>query len=490
MLIESTDKFGGTTAYSGAGMWMPNNAVLRRAGNKDSIEEAKEYFHAVVGDGSPRDLQNAFVETGARLIDFLEQNPRLAFQVYPWPDYYPRAPHARAEGRHIIPLQIPAAELGALRERQRQTLPVERLSQADLRVLEQATPGDDVLNGGQALIGRLLLAVHDMKTADLRLNTALRSLIVEEGSVVGAEVLSNGKPLRVRAKRGVLLAAGGFEKNDDMRRKYGVPTPAAWSMGAPGNLGQAIQAGMEVGAATDLMEDCWWTPGLLHPDGTTSFAVGFEAGILVNAAGERFANESLPYDLLGRTMLTANGPVTAAALRYWMILDSRHGGNLPILSTSVPVVNAAPYYAAGLWKKAATLSQLAQEIGVPAETLETTIQRYNGFAASGVDADFHRGEDPYDQFFGRGEGPNRNLVPIENGPFQAIAFGLCDLGTKGGLKTNKDGQVLSENGMPIKGLYAAGNTMAAVSGHTYPAGGNPIGASMVFSYLSALHMAQ
>jgi len=500
LVIESTDKFGGTTAYSGSGMWLPTNPVLQRAGVEESLETARTYYRAVVGDRTPRALQDAYLENGPQLIRYLEHNPLLRFEPFPWPDYYGSAPAASPGNRHIITQALPAAELGDLRTVLRPTLATER----------QGQPPGDLLFGGQALIGRLLLAVTGTGKAELRLNTAMESLVVEDGRVVGVEARTGDGLVRIRATRGVLMAAGGFEQNDAMRQRYGIAASAKWSMGAPGNKGRPIEAAIEIGAATDLMGECWWSPGLMHPDGTATFSVGVLGGIFVNADGHRFGNESQAYDRLGRRILEGHAG-GVSHLPFWMIYDSRFGIRPPLLNASVALAETGDYVAAGLWKEANTLEALARQIGVPPRALEDTVARFNRFAATGIDEDFHRGEEAYDRFFvtgqapeqnlvalenpdfgdaiGSGGGPNPNLVPIDKPPFYAAAFGVSDLGTKGGLKTDAAARVLRPDGAPIAGLYAAGNTQAAVSGTTYPGGGNPIGSCAVFSYLAALDMA-
>jgi succinate dehydrogenase/fumarate reductase flavoprotein subunit len=498
LLIESTDKFGGTTAYSGSGMWLPTNAVLERAGSHDTMEAVRTYYRSVVGDRTPVELQEAYLDTGHRLVDFLEQNPLLRFRVYPWPDYYGAAPCARAEGRHIIAAELDRAELGGLSDSLRPTLVSER----------QGQPRSDLLFGGQALIARLLLAAAGAGV-DLRLNTGLESLIVEDGRVIGAVATTPAGSLRIRASRGVLIAAGGFEQNEEMRRAYGVAGPARWSMGSPGNFGRPIRAGIEIGAATDLMDECWWSPGLMHPDGTATFTVGVLGGIFVNGAGQRFTNELQPYDIVGHDVLRGEAK-GVPHLPFWQIYDDRFGLRAPVLNASVALQPSEDYVAAGLWKQADTLEGLAAQIGVPADALRATIARFNQFARAGIDQDFHRGELAYDRFFVANQAPDENLVglenpdfsdaigggsnpclvPIDRPPFYAAQFNISDLGTKGGLKTDPDARVLDTEGKVIPGLYAAGNSMAAVSGTTYPGGGNPIGSSVVFAYRAALDIAR
>ena len=476
-LVEATDKFGGTTAYSGGGgMWFPCNPVLRRAGSDDTIEQALNYFHAVVGDRTPRDLQDAYVRSGATLVEYLEADDNFAFTVLPWPDYFGKAPDARTDGmRHIVAVPVRDDKLGPYAGLVRGPLDNDRLG----------TPAPGKLFGGRALIGRFLAALSGFPDAALYRNAELVDLISDEGRIVGAVVRRDGREVRIGAARGVLLAAGGFEHNAGLRQTYGVPGDPRDSMGCPGNTGAALEAALGAGAAVDLMDQAWWSPGLTHPDGRSAFALWFTGGIFVNQAGQRFVNESAAYDRIGREVIRE---MNAGRLQtpFWMVYDDREGDVPPVKATNVSMVETERYREAGLWRTAATLAELAEVIGVPADALERTVARYNDMVADGVDTDFGRGDEAYDRAFSEGRSP---LVPITQPPFHAAAFGLSDLGTKGGLRTDTRARVLDEHGVPIPGLYAAGNTMAAVSGTTYPGGGNPIGASMVFSHRAALDMA-
>lgn len=476
-VLEASAKFGGTTAYSGGGgMWFPCNAVLRRAGCDDTIDAALTYFHAVVGDRTPRDLQDAYVRGGADLIDYLEADPAFEFTVLPWPDYFGAAPQARLDGlRHIVAAPLPGEELGPAAALVRGPLDNDRLG----------APAPDLLIGGRALIGRFLAALQNYPEATLYRDAELVELIRTDGRVVGAVARRGGSAVRIGARRGVLLAAGGFEHDEQMRSRYGVPGRAADSMGAPANTGAAHRAGIAVGASTDLMDQAWWSPGLIHPDGRAAFALWFTGGIFVNQTGRRFVNESGPYDRIGRTIIDelAAGRLSVP---FWMVYDDRRGEPPPVKATNVSMAEPQRYRAAGLWRSADTLDGLAELIGVPAAALAETVERYNRMVADGADTDFGRGDEAYDRAFSRGKPP---LVPIDTPPFHAAAFGLSDLGTKGGLRTDTWARVLDTAGQPIAGLYAAGNTMAAVSGTSYPGGGNPIGASMLFSHLAALDMA-
>ena len=476
-LVEATDKFGGTTAFSGGGgMWFPCNPVLIRAGCDDTIEDALTYFHAVVGDRTPRELQDAYVRGGARLIEYLEEDDGFAFKVLPWPDYFGSAPAARLDGlRHIVARALPGSALGPYADRVRGPLDNERLG----------VPAPELLTGGRALIGRFLAALGRFPDASVHLDSPLTELVTEDGAVTGVVVRRDGRPVRIGARRGVLLAADGFEHNTRMRDAFGVPGRAEDTMGAPGNTGVAHEAAIRVGAATDLMDQAWWSPGLTHPDGRSTFSLWFTGGIFVDSNGRRFVNESGAYDRLGRVIIDqiASG---AIELPFWMVYDDREGEGPPVKSASVSLVETERYREARLWHTADTLEDLAVAIGVPSDNLVATVRRFNELVAAGADEDFGRGDEAYDRTFTGGASP---LVPIDRPPYHAAAFGLSDLGTKGGLLTDVDARVLDGAGQPITGLYAAGNTMAAVSGTAYPGGGNPIGASMLFSHLAALHMA-
>ena len=474
ILVESTDRFGGMSAYSGGGMWLPGNAVLRRAGDDDTMDQARTYYRAVVGDRTPRALQDAFLDTGAKVVDYLERDEHFQFEVLPWPDYYGMAPQASPTGRHIIPSPLPTEELGGLLDILRPNLKVER----------RGEPVGEQLEGGQSLIGRFLQTLNSADNVTMLRSTELTSLVREGDRVTGAELTSPQGPVRIEARRGIILAAGGFERNAGMRATNHVPGTVAGTMAPPGNTGGAITAGIAIGADVDLMDQAWWSPGLMQPDGTETFTLGFSGGIFVNDKGERFMDESVAYDRAGRRIieLVENGQLT---LPFWYVYDNAGDGVPPIFWPNVPFAPTADYQVAGVWRSADTLAGLAQKIDVPADALEASVARFNGHCANDKDTDFQRGDEPYERIVVYGASP---LVPIGDGPYHAAAFGLSDLGTKGGLRTDEQARVLDTSGAVIEGLYAAGNTMAAVSGEAYPGGGNPVGSSMVFGFIAAQHI--
>ncbi|GII64316.1 3-oxosteroid 1-dehydrogenase [Sphaerisporangium krabiense] len=469
LVLEKTGYFGGTSAYSGSCLWLPGNHVLRRAGVEDSVARGLEYFRAVVGDRTPAALQEAYVSTAPELVEFLDRDPVLEFEFLPFPDYFTAPGHAPG-GRGIVPKPLPAAELGDRLGQVRPPVSVDQYGVAQDR---------ETLTGGQALIGRLLLALDRTGNATMRTGTRMRSLVVEDGRVAGVEVEHEGRTLFVRAERGVILAAGGFERDAELRRELQGLPGADWSSAAPGsNTGDALAALRAAGAAIDLTDESWWCPAVLFPNGHAAFTLGLRGGVFVNAAGERFANESLPYDRMGHE-IRAGHATGVSHLPVWWIFDARFTSTPGITQ---PAPDPGTFQAAGLWRTAGTLTGLAELIGVPADVLGKTVTRFNGFAASGVDADFHRGEAPYDRFFAAGDGPNPSLVPIDRAPFHAVQVVLGDLGTKGGARIGVDAQVLGEDGAAIPGLYAVGNSAASVAGHVYPGPGVPLGSGMTFGY--------
>nr|WP_275406899.1 FAD-dependent oxidoreductase [Streptomyces sp. SID12488] len=493
LVIEKTDRVGGTTAYSGAGLWFPGSAPLRRAGVDDGVEGSRTYLRTIVDDRSREKRQDAYLRAGAQLIDELEQNEWFRSFVYaPVPEYYADAPGASPAGHTIFPPEIPAAELGEHARLVREPVSMERWG------VDQGP----VLNGGRALIGRALAAFLETGNGTLRLDTALESLIVEDGRVVGVNAVSDGEPVRIRASRGVILAAGGFERDPELRRKHQPPLTGEWSHGAPGNTGDALLAGMAVGAATDLLDEAWLVPGLVWPDGLPAFHTGTRGGIWVNAAGERFMNETRPYDQAGHEILRLHTTTGVSHIPAHWIIDQRQldrdsfGG-----PADEPV--RPEWFESGALKRADSLEEVAKLIDVPLDTLRETIEEFNGYAPTGVDERFHRGESPWDQIAHHVLGfpalpvlnypapptpdwPNPLLLPLDTPPYYVATILPADIGTKGGLTTDENARVLRPDGSAIDGLYASGNTAAAMSGRVYPGAGTPIGSSLAFSYLAVL----
>lgn len=466
-VLERTPLVGGTSAYSGGACWLPGSAVQQRAGLPDSTEGARTYLAAVLDDPDTARVE-ALLAHAPRLVAALEADELMDFEWIPFSEYYD-APGRVPMGRSIQPTSIRRDALdprvGALLRP-----PVERD--------RAGQPGRSTLSGGQALIGRLAAMVL-RDGGEILVEHHVTGFVRDDaGRVVGVLAQTPDGPVELTAGRGVLVAAGGFEGSPERRTEHGTPGRAEWSMAPRGtNTGEVIDAAAEVGAATDFAGEGWFCPGLLQPDGSGSFTLGFRGGLMVDQHGARYGNECLPYDRFGRLMAAAPERTPS-----WFVFDAREGGRLPAIA--MPEGDPAEHLAAGTWVRADTVEELAEACGLDPRALAATVERFNSFAASGVDEDFGRGTDEYDTFFAAAGSPNKALVPLDQPPYVAARFVLSDLGTKGGLVTDATARVLDTAGTPIPGLYAASNSTASVFGSSYPGPGAPLGAAMTFASLA------
>jgi 3-oxosteroid 1-dehydrogenase len=471
LVLERTPLIGGTSAYSGGACWLPGSAVQRRAGLPDSTAGARAYLDEVLKNPDPVRVE-ALLSHAPELVDTLEADPLFDFEWIPFPEYYD-APGRVPMGRSIQPTSIKRADLDpAVADLVRP--PVER---------DRAGKGGrSTLSGGQALIARLAaILVRDGGTiATGQHVTALH----RDATARAASVTAVGPDgtTRIRARRGILVAAGGYERSSEQRARHGTPGRVAWTMAPPEtNTGEIIGAAAAIGAATDFSGEGWFCPGLLQPDGSGTFTLGFRGGLMVDQTGRRYANECLPYDQFGRAMAAASERIPS-----WFIFDSREGGGLPAIA--MPEGDPAEHLANGTWVQAGTIEALARLIGLDPTVLSETVARFNRFAGSGVDEDFGRGVDEYDTFFAGAGSPNKALVAVDQPPYLAAQFVLSDLGTKGGLVTDAAGRVLDAGGEPIAGLYATSNCTVSVFGSAYPGPGAPLGAAMTFASLAIRDM--
>ncbi|MFD0363354.1 3-oxosteroid 1-dehydrogenase [Nocardia sp. GCM10030253] len=519
VLIEKSSSFGGSTARSGGGVWIPNNPVLVREGVPDSPDLARVYLKSVVGDRVPQEKQDAFLDNGPRMMTYLGTRTGHLQFVYDrgYSDYHPELPGGLAQGRSIEPAIVDGRLLGDdLDKINRPTMSGPKgiaftvSDFHDLNMIARTWKGkrtamkvgvQAVLNKlrgrlplslGKALVARLWLALRDANVP-VWLNTPLTELITDDGTVVGVRAERDGVPITIRARRGVVLAAGGFEHNLEMRQQFFTgPVSTDWTVGATENVGEGIRAGENVGGALDLMDDAWWGPSVRNPDGPPFFCLAERSqpgAIMVNDAGERFTNESASYVDVVHTMYEQHAKGVGHVPAHF-IMDQRFRDRYLFLGTFPKQAIPQKYYDAGIIKKADTLAELADKIGVPADALAATVDRFNGFARAGRDEDFHRGESAYDRYYGDPTvTPNPCLAPIDQGPFYAVEMVPGDLGTKGGLVTDEHSRVLRADGAAISGLYAAGNNSAAVMGNSYAGAGATIGPAMVFGYIAANHLA-
>ena len=521
LVIEKSDQYGGTSAMSGGGIWIPNSHYARAQGVDDSREDALTYLKNVVGDRVAPDRLEAYVDEAPRMLKFLADNTRLEYSPVAYSDYYPEKPGGKQGYRTHEPKPFHAGKLGrdfdALRPQHRQTVVQGRftMTMAEGRAfLTQADgwktmlvkmmlgyfldiPGrlkgkrSRRLTLGNALIGRLRKSMMD-RDIPLWLNTAFKELIVEDGKVVGALVDQDGTERRIFAKKGVILGAGGFEHNRELREKYlPQPTSADWSGSQDNNTGDGIVAGQKIGAATDLMDWAWWAPAIKVPGidrPWVLFAERSSPGLLmVNKAGQRFSNEAQPYLESGYSLYANDGG--APSVPAFLVFDATFRKKYPL--GPLPPGYAGPD--ASLPRKvkeilhiADTVEELADKLGVDAAGLKDTIEKNNAYAQSGSDPEFHRGDSFYDAYYGdQRNAPNPCIGPCAEAPFYGIEVYPGDIGTKGGLLVDAKSRVLKEDGTAIPGLYAIGNTSASVMGTTYPGAGVTIGPAMTFGYVAA-----
>jgi len=514
LVIEKAGSFGGSTARSGGGIWAPGNSVLRAAGVADTPEQARAYL-AHVAEGVPAARREALLEYGPEMLGLVLAKTPVRFAWVPgYADYYPEAPGGLSAGRSIEPVPLDGRRvLGAeLARLARPYLPSPvAITQAEYRWLSLGRHprgvraavrvagraararlrGQRVLSMGQALAAGLragLLA----SGVPVWLDTPLAGLVVDGGRVAGVRAMRDGEPLQIRARRGVLIATGGFERDEQMRRLYQRgPIGTEWTTGAAGNTGDGIRAGEDLGAATGLMDDAWWGPSIALPGGPYFCLAerSLPGCVLVNGAGQRFVNESAPYVDAVHAMYEANTPENPH-IPAWLIFDQRYRDRY--VFAGLPPHRPLPrrWYAAGSVVRADDLAGLAQAAGVDADGLVKTVARFNEFAAAGRDEDFGRGDSAYDRYYGDPRLANPNLAPLARPPFYAVKIVPGDLGTKGGLRTDERARVLSEDGTVIEGLFAAGNASEAVMGRSYAGAGATIGPAMTFGYIAALTMAE
>jgi 3-oxosteroid 1-dehydrogenase len=517
LLVEKSDYFGGNTARSGGGVWVPGNYALEAAGVDDTPERAKQYLQSIVGDEVPAIRRETFIDRGPEMMDFVRDHTPLRFAWVPqYADYHPEAPGGRPGGRSVEPVPLDGRvigdELSHLHPPYSKVSPNLVVTQANFRWLSL---GFRTLRGPltmlKVVLRRLLAVVRGRKmygmgnalTIGLRkglqdagvplwYSADLTGLLLEDGQVVGATVQRKGQTVTVRTRRGVILGSGGFEFNLELRQKH-QPSPinTDWSTGAPSNTGGGILAGVAAGADTALMDDAWWGPTIPLPRGPWFCLAerNLPGSIMVNGAGKRFMNEALPY--VEAVHAIYDGEATGVPhVPCWMIVDQRYRNRYLFAGLGPRQPFPGHWLKDGVVVKSSSLSGLADKIGVSPENLQETIHRFNSFARSGVDEDFHRGESTYDKYYSDPTvKPNPSLHVIDQAPFYAVKIVPGDLGTKGGLVTDERARVLRPDGSVIEGLYAAGNASAAVMGHTYAGPGATIGPAMTFGYLAALDLA-
>lgn len=481
LIVEKTAYVGGSTARSGGAFWVPANPVLRKAGSGDTLDRAGTYIRSVVGESAPAERGAAFLDHGSATVEMLQRTtPMQLFWAKGYSDYHPELPGGSAVGRTCECRPFDVSVLGPERERLRpglmkaglpmpvtgadykwMNLMVRKPSKAFPRIFRRLAQGvaglalkREYVAGGQALAAGLFAGVV-RAGIPVWTETTLVRLLTEGDRVTGAVVACDGREVTVTARRGVVLAAGGFDHDMALRHKYQSERLGEHeSLGAEGNTGDGIRAALDVGAATDLMDQAWWFPAVAAMKGRPPMVMLAERALpgsfIVDHTGRRFVNEATDYMSFGQLVLDrerAGDPVES----MWIVFDQRYRNSY--------------IFGGGLFPR-----QPIPEAWIRA----------------GTDADFRRGASAYDRYYGDPTiEPNPNLRPLTDGPFYAVKMTLSDLGTCGGVKADARARVLREDGSVVDGLYAIGNTAANAFGNTYPGAGATIGQGLVYGYIAA-----
>lgn len=526
LLLEKTRLVGGTTAISGGMVWAPNCAV--EAAREDSRDKAARYLGATVPTADGADLREAFLTAAPEAIAYLERHTAVRLKpVAVYPDYYPEAEGATTRGRVLEPVRFDGTTLGDAFLMLRPPLPeftlfggmmvarediphfrrMFRTPVSALRVLRLTVayllqrlrwPRGTDLVLGNALVARLLKSLQD-RSVPIRLGVDVVRLERDDERVTGVLVRDDAGERTIMARRGVILATGGFS-HDDARRRALMPHGAAdLTAAAEGGTGDGLALGTDAGGRVDVGEfgPAYWTPAshYTRPDGRhvvfphTVTDRGKPGLIAVNSEGRRFTNEAVSYHEFVRAMLRTENAGTAIPAR--LICDRHFLWKYGLGAIRPMTMRLTPYQDAGYLTEGASVADLAQRLSIDAEALVDTVERFNRDVRTGVDTEFGRGSNVYQRHFGDPEiGPNPCLAPIETPPFYSVAVYPADLGTACGLAVDTRARVLDGNGRPVPGLYACGNDMESIMRGAYPGPGITIGPALTFGYLAAMHMAR
>jgi 3-oxosteroid 1-dehydrogenase len=527
LCIEKADRYGGSTAYSGGVIWIPDNDKMASAGVKDSEEDAFTYLDQLVSQDVPREKIRTYVQKAKEMLRYFEQHTLLEYEpASVYPDYYAHIPGAKSGARSMDPVPFTRRKLGKVLSDEmirpfRDEENTFYMTANEAHQFFSFTPlsplvivrtmlrywldipfrlkgeSDNRLTLGKALVGRLRKSM-ELVGAPLWLSAPLKDLDVAEDGLWLATVEREGKAVEVEAKN-VIFASGGFEKNQELREKYlPQPTCSDWSAANPNNTGDSLPIAEKLGAQIAMLDYVWWTPTYILPDGKVEALIvnkSMPGCVIVNAAGQRFCNEAEPYEDFVKHQYQAHKDDIPSIPAYF-VFDARYRKEYPIGSMMEPAkyVKDAKHqhlFDKGWIKKADTLEALAQLCGIDQQGLLETTNKMAMFAESGKDADFGKGDAPIDRYYSDHRLPrNPCLAALSDAPFYAIEIWPGDLGTKGGLVTNENAQMLNQDGDPIKGLYATGNASAALMGDSYPGAGATIGPALTFAYIAAQHIAK
>jgi len=528
LLIEKTEFVGGTTAWSGGMVWIPVNTRMKHAGIDDTLSDAADYLASTVPETDNADLRDAFLARGPEAVEYLEANTEVRLQpVKRYPDYYPEKPGATVGGRVLEPITFDGASLGVNFGRLRPPLPeftvfggmmVNRLDIPHLRkfgrsfrstlrslrlVSEYAlqrlrAPRGTTLHLGNALAARLYASLL-ARNVDIWFGATVERLLTEGDAVRGVRINDSSGSRPIAARKGVVLATGGFSHDAGLREQFFPGGAGSVSAAAPGGSGDGLHAAIAAGASmnTRVASPAYWVPASLfrRADGSQgafphTVTDRAKPGVIaVNASGKRFVNEALSYHEFVLAMLR-DGNDTAGR-SFHLICDRRFIWTYGLGRIQPFTLRLRRYIKSGELIEASSIDALADSIGVEKSALSTTVDKYNARARVGLDPEFGRGTSIYQRHLGdAGHSPNPCVAPIERPPFYALRIYPADLGTAIGLKTDCRARVLRNNGTAIAGLYACGNDMGSIMNGNYPGPGITLGPALTFGYIAGRHLAQ
>lgn len=526
LLVERTEYLGGTSALSAATTWVPGTRLAATVGAEDSREKVSGFLDRAVGNRAPKAMREAFLDAGPEAIHTLLDRTEVQFRARPFhPDYLFELEGSTPCGRALEPEPFDGRALGADLALIRPPIPEftilggMAIDRDDIRHLLQLKtsaasflysarliarygiarlrhPRDPRLLMGNALIGRLLAAARRLGVAILT-EATVTDLMTEDGAVAGIVVTQDGQTRRIATPGGVILASGGFTRHPTRRQEM-LPAPAPeWSPAAPGHTGELHDIALGLGAhyGEGEAQNAFWAPVSTRrrKDGSTAVFPHFvldrskPGTFCVGSDGRRFVNESRSYHEFVGAMYAANRD--GSHIPTFLIADSVALGKYGLGMVRPGGGDPKPFLDDGYLVRADTLADLAAKLGVDPVGLAETVERLNGFAAAGVDADFHRGETVYEKANGdpAADGKNPTLGPIGVAPFYAVRLLPGDIGAAMGLVTDADARVLTADGDPIPGLYAVGNDAQSIMGGVYPGPGITIGPAITFGYIAARH---
>lgn len=522
LVVEKTERVGGSTALSGGAFWIPGNSIIEDGGGDDSLERAAIYLEDIVGDTTDASRWQNYLRHGRETVDLLRRVTRLKFMWSKgYSDYHSDRPGGSAVGRTCESRPFDLALLGEHRGELRRagmappipmpitgvdyrvmnlmgTVPQRSFPRAIRRVgqgLVGKWMGKEYAAGGQALAGGLYDAVLRAGIPVWR-ETELTDLVTEtvDGTerVTGAVLVRDGQDVTVGARRGVVLSAGGFDHDMARRHEHQLDSLGEWSLGSPGNVGDSLDVTEKLGAGTALLDQAWWFPAIAPlPGGKPKVMLAERAlpgTFMVGGTGKRFINESTDYMSFGQEVLRrakSGDPVG----QIWIVFDQKYRNSYVFGGELFPRMEIPEsWYEAGNAVRADSMEELAAKTGMA--DLAETGRKFNAMAEAGTDDEFARGATAYDRYYGDpSHGPNPNLRPLDKGPYYAVKVVLSDLGTCGGLTADDQARVLRTDGSVIEGLYAIGNSAANAFGDKYPGAGATIGQGLVYGYIAAQHAA-